>query len=270
VDDNKSTKREPWNPLLKSYPESRKINAVSIEAEAMFCRLLALCDDHGNYYGRPRLLLTHLWGHRWANRTMSLRKCTRCRNELVLAALVELYRPDGNEYLHVVNCKKMLRSDIKEDVRFPEVTEIVDPQEFAESVTNAARIRYESGSSCIVPPSTQDPHPQLHPQLQKADADRERYASELVALYWETISRDGSKSRAETNCAKLLKTIDFDDLKLAVERLGADHKNHPSDYEYRASNFFGRAAYYKDFVGDAYEPRQAPKSNQGRQGVPQL
>ena len=147
-------KREPWNPLLKLYPESRKINAVSLGAEAMFCRLIALSDDHANYYGGPRLLLTHLWGHRWANRTMSLHKCARFRNELVLAALVSLYRVGSSEYLHVVNCKKMLRADIKEDVRFPDLTEAVDPEEFAESVPNAARIRYESGSSCVVPPST--------------------------------------------------------------------------------------------------------------------
>ena len=112
-------KREPWNPLLKSFPESRKINSMSLGAETMFIRLLALCDDHANYYGDPRLLLAYAYGQRLANGTASVRKCTRWRDELVTANLVEPYEVDGHQYLHVINCKKMLRSDIKEDIRFP-------------------------------------------------------------------------------------------------------------------------------------------------------
>ena len=254
-------KREPWNPLLKSYPKSRKINAVSLGAEVMFVRLLALCDDHSNYDGDPKLLLSGLFGDRWANGTVSLRNCARWRNELVTIGLVELYRPgDGREYLHVVNCKKMLRSDIKEDIRFPDKAQVVDPQTLTESVTNPGRKRNASGSSCLVPPSTStstsvavDSHTK-----ETADERRERQATELVALYWTTISNDGSKSQAVTNCTKLLKTIGYDDLKLAVERRGDDHAKYPSDFEFRASNFFGRKAYYKDCIGDAYEPRQAP------------
>lgn len=112
-----------------------------------------------------------------------------------------------------------------------------------------------------LPPTQPNPTKpnQTKPKKETADECRERQATDLAALYWKTISSQGSKSQAKTNCAKLLKVVAFDDLKVAVERLGADVKKHPWEFEYRASNFFGRKAYYKDFIGDAYESREAPK-----------
>ena len=147
-------KRESWTPLLKSYPESRKINSVSVGAETMFTRLLALCDDKANYYGAPALLLVHTFGNRYANGTVSLRDCEQWRTELITAGLVLAYQSEGEVYLHVVNCKKMLRGDIKEDLRFPEFSQALVLQQVPVSVTDSSRMRNESVPSCVVPSSS--------------------------------------------------------------------------------------------------------------------
>ena len=112
--------RDPWNPLRKSYPDSRKVNAVSLGAEVLYTRLLAQSDDRANYYGEPKLILSSLFGRRWANRTASVTKVRRWRDELVNVGLVETYTVDGETYLHLVKCKKILRTDTKRDHRFPE------------------------------------------------------------------------------------------------------------------------------------------------------
>jgi hypothetical protein len=46
-----SERRESYNPLLKSYPDSEKVNAVCVGAETLFTRLLAQSDDLAHYYG---------------------------------------------------------------------------------------------------------------------------------------------------------------------------------------------------------------------------
>jgi hypothetical protein len=76
-------KREPWNPLLKSYPESEKINSCSMDAETMYTRLIAKSDDNANFYGDPALMASYLFGHRLANGTITVTKTKRMRDELV-------------------------------------------------------------------------------------------------------------------------------------------------------------------------------------------
>ena len=64
-------KREPWNPLLKSYPDSEKINAISIGAETLYTRLIAQCDDHAHYYGDARWVLPKLFTARMIARQVT-------------------------------------------------------------------------------------------------------------------------------------------------------------------------------------------------------
>lgn len=140
-----AAKREPWTPLLKSYPESRKINAVSIGAETMFTRLLAKVDDGSNYYADDRLLLAELYGHRFANGSVSETDMARWRDELVTIGLVQQYNGGGEGYLHIVEPRKFLRADIKPDIRFPPFTQPLTRTEDTESVTDAAQVRNGSG-----------------------------------------------------------------------------------------------------------------------------
>ena len=112
-------KRDPWVPLRKSYPFSMKINRCSVGAETLYLRLLTQTDDFGNYWGSPQQLLGQLFTLRWERGDVRARDVTRWRNELVEVGLLSVYEFDGCEYIHMVDVKKLSRSDRTTDLRFP-------------------------------------------------------------------------------------------------------------------------------------------------------
>ena len=138
-------KREPWNPLLKSYPESVKINRCSFGAETMYTRLLAKCDDHGHYDGDPAMLLAGLFRRRMASKEMNVTNAARFRDELVTHGLIALYEIDGETYLEILNRKGFRRKDVKEDVYFPDPPQPLISQAVPVSVTDTLRTRNECG-----------------------------------------------------------------------------------------------------------------------------
>ena len=114
------TKRnDKFVPLRVSYPDSEKINKVSIDAEAFFVRLLTFSDDYGHFWATPRLLLGKVWTKRWVNRQVSVKKVTRWLKELVDDKLIQLYEVEGVEYLQIVASLRVIRKDVKPDIRFP-------------------------------------------------------------------------------------------------------------------------------------------------------
>ncbi len=133
-----SRRNEAYVPLLCNYPDSEKINRVSEGAEAMFCRLLAKCDDEGNYHGEPKRLLGKLFTLRYENGTMDVRKVKKYISELIKMGLIICYEIGAVRYVHVNNCKKSLRKDVKKKLFFPEFSEqpqSLFPPEDTESVT---------------------------------------------------------------------------------------------------------------------------------------
>jgi hypothetical protein len=54
-------RRESFNPLLKSYPDSNRINSVSEGAELLYVRLIAATDDKGRFYANPHWVLAKLF-----------------------------------------------------------------------------------------------------------------------------------------------------------------------------------------------------------------
>lgn len=112
-------KREPFNPLLKSYPDSEKINSVSEGAETLFTRLIAQCDDANHYYGDAAMVLGKLYTRRMALGQVTAKEIQRRLDELSDSRLIEIYEADGRKYVEIINCRKELRSDVKPDIRFP-------------------------------------------------------------------------------------------------------------------------------------------------------
>ncbi|HDY88572.1 MAG TPA: hypothetical protein ENH82_10760 [bacterium] len=134
-------RNESYVPLLCNYPDSEKINSVSEGAEAMFCRLLAKCDDEGNYYGSPARLLCKLYALRFENGSMTEKKVLRYRDELETAKLLTRYVSGKVAYLHINNIKKSLRKDIARKLGYPEFTEALTSKQDNESVTEPVRAR---------------------------------------------------------------------------------------------------------------------------------
>jgi len=160
-----------WNPLLKSYPYSEKINSVSLGAEVLFCRLIAQADDYGNYYGDPRMILATLFPHRWAQRTVNETDAGRWRDELVTCPsgpLVATYSVNGVEYLHVIAARRRLRSDVTPEERFPREPATIEADALTGHVTHAARQR-----PADVPPTyTLDEDPDEDPDEDKTQTKK--------------------------------------------------------------------------------------------------
>ncbi len=120
-------RREPWNPLLCSYPESEKVNSLSFEAETMFTRLLAKCDDNGNYWAGSKMLLCGLFARRFDAGQVTDSMCATWREELLAAGLICTYQHKGDHYLHLLYGVKRPNLRWRHDVRFPNVPPEVIP-----------------------------------------------------------------------------------------------------------------------------------------------
>jgi len=188
-------KREPWNPLLCSYPYSERINTLSIGAETLYTRLIAQSDDAGNYWGSPELVLAYLFGHRLAKGEVAAQDIAGWIVELERVGLAERYQSGNATYLHLVGVKKHLRGDIKPKIEHPGFTQALISQENPENVTdtvrkrngygtNSYRARNEFGSTESTTESTTESATESAPAAQACP--HERIRSEWNALAAET------------------------------------------------------------------------------------
>lgn len=112
-------KSQSFNPLLKSYPDSDKLNRVSEGAECLYVRLIAQSDDYGRYYGEPRFVLAKLFTARMIAGQLAETEVSQRLNELFSVDLIRFYESGGARYIQMVNVHKRLRNDVHRDMRFP-------------------------------------------------------------------------------------------------------------------------------------------------------
>ncbi len=79
-----------YRRIYASFLTGRRINAVSLEAEAWFWRLQALADDFGSFPADPRVLASQAA----PRRKVSPAKCEKYVTELAGAGLIHLYTVD--------------------------------------------------------------------------------------------------------------------------------------------------------------------------------
>lgn len=98
--------------------ESRKVNSISFEAEALWFRILTRVDDNGNYYRDARRVFPAIM--------LEKRGCTeelveKWLRELIRIGLVAEFEADEREYLHVVDFEKYqdLRQDGFASIKYP-------------------------------------------------------------------------------------------------------------------------------------------------------
>lgn len=128
-------RRESYSPLLKSYPDSDKVNALSIGAETLYTRLIAASDDAGRYYGDPAWVLARLFTSRMLAGQVTESDVEKWLLELESVALAIRYQVTNVSYLELVGVFKKLRADVR--------PQTIYPQRVPESVTS----RSESGTS---------------------------------------------------------------------------------------------------------------------------
>lgn len=142
------SKKDGWNPLRKSYPNSDKVNAVSIHAEILYLRLIAQTDDNGNYEGEPFLIMCGLLAKRAIKNEFNVTLVQQARDELIDVGLAKLYQVGGKIYLHLVDCKKIIRKDLPKDIRFPEFTQVSVNKGLPETETESLQNCNETETEC--------------------------------------------------------------------------------------------------------------------------
>jgi hypothetical protein len=185
-----SDKREPFNPLLKSYPDSEKVNACSIGAETLFTRLIAQSDDYGHYYGDAGMVIGKLYTRRMCAGQVREADVEGWISELASQKLVDLYECAGQTYLEVVNCRKALRHDVKLDVRFPYKKRSTRNA----SVTDSGRTRDKSAT--LTQPNPTQPNP-----LHATEASRDGVEPSGFAEFWEEYPR-GARKKDKAKCLR--------------------------------------------------------------------
>lgn len=87
-----------YRRVYSGFRSGRRINAVSIGAEAWFWRLLMIADDYGNFAAEPELV----WGEASGRRRVTLEQSESWIKELADMNLVRLYTVTGDRYGSIV------------------------------------------------------------------------------------------------------------------------------------------------------------------------
>jgi hypothetical protein len=209
-----------YNPLLKAYPDSERINSVSEGAEALYTRLIAKTDDAGRYWADPRLVVAKLFSHRWAAGEVDEEMIGARIDELEKVGLIKLYEVSGRRYLEMVNAFKTFRKDVKLKLEHPE----------PDWETDTGRVRNEESPDSSPQTQTQT---QTKTKKKKKKGWTEVLEEEFPVLHqspdfcvtwdrWLAYRRDANKSMPAASTARAIfkKTEEFGiaELKRAVSK----------------------------------------------------
>lgn len=92
--------------LLKDWTASSKIDAISVEAEVFFTRLIMKADDYGSYHANPKLLRSALF----PLREVTLQQIGAWVFECIEVGLIFSYEADGKEFIRINEFGQRLRS----------------------------------------------------------------------------------------------------------------------------------------------------------------
>lgn len=181
-----------YNPLLKSYPDSEKINHVSEGAEVLYVRLLAASDDNHHYYADAGRVLAKLFTERMLAATVTEGAVAERLDELYRVDLIRLYEVDGKQYLEIVACYKRFRKDVKFDVRFP-MPEMPP-------VPHSARVRTGPGAKqdrqlSLDAPADSDSYPATDP-TQTQPKDTSSASDGAFSEFWKAVPNKTEKIAA--------------------------------------------------------------------------
>lgn len=93
------------NRVLRDWTASETIDQLSEGAEILFVRLIMKADDHGCFYGNPKLIK----GALFPLRNYSEKVISQWRDELVKAGVIQFYEVDGKLYIKIRNFNQRLR-----------------------------------------------------------------------------------------------------------------------------------------------------------------
>ncbi len=204
------SKNKSYNPLLKSYPDSEKINRVSEGAEVLYVRLLAASDDDHHYYADAGRVLAKLFTERMLGGTVTEKTVAERLDELDRVDLIRMYEVGDKQYLEIVQCFKRFRSDVKLDKRFPlpkmpPVPHSVRTRDEGEPDAGRARTKKDRQPSVDAPPAT-DSDPATD-STQPKPKDTSSASDDAFSEFWAVVPRKTEKIAARKAYEAVVKLL---------------------------------------------------------------
>lgn len=154
------------NRVLRDWTASETIDSLSEHAEILFVRLIMKADDHGCFYGNPKLIKAALF----PLRPYSEKQITQWRDELLAAGVVQMYSVDGKVYMKINNFNQRLRL-MQSKFPQPELGQIIEP-------SNDGQL------SVICPPET---------KRSRNEEETETKGNSTFDLFWEKYDKKVGK-----------------------------------------------------------------------------
>lgn len=92
-----------YRRIYAGFIRGRRINSISLEAEAWFWRLNAIADDYGNLEAESE----HLWAMTKGKRSVEVADVERMVSEMAAAGLIQTYSAGGERFIHIVGFEEM-------------------------------------------------------------------------------------------------------------------------------------------------------------------
>jgi hypothetical protein len=162
-----------------------------------------------------------------------------------------LFIANGREYIHIINCKKHLRSDILPDIRFPDITEENTISELSSEILKATRRIRDCKRT--YPPYTNT----------NTNTNTDTY-TEAFLEWWKIYRRKVNKAgafkawRARLGAGILGKLL-FDCLRNYNKHL--DIEKTEERYILHAATFLGPSKRYEDYAPGEWTPPKDPNAN---------
>ena len=96
-----------YQTVVRDYPRSPKVNALSVGAEMLYLRLLVLADCEGRFIGSPKAVLGLALAERWENDTVTAADATAWLDEMEGLGMIARYEAEGQRRLVILNFYRM-------------------------------------------------------------------------------------------------------------------------------------------------------------------
>lgn len=144
-----------WHPVMRSYLDSGKLNRVSMQAEALYLRILVSADVRGVYHGDAFDVASRLMTRRMKTGRATLEQVRGCMEELGSVGLIGYFRHGEENFLFIQGYQTVNES------RKPEF-----PAPPGHPESNRGRAVPETGTTC---PPIGAPQEQEQEQEQNQD-----------------------------------------------------------------------------------------------------
>lgn len=109
-----------YHPILRSLPDSERLNSVSEGAALLYCLLICGTDDLGRYWGDGSIVAAKLMTRRLVAGEVTGEGVERRLVELAEAGLLRRYERGGSVYLELADIYRPIKSDRKAQPEYPD------------------------------------------------------------------------------------------------------------------------------------------------------